>query len=99
MGTADMNADGKSDESIVPAMHANNGATEASAEQVEESDSTDRNVGQANSSRSESRSESRTERKSNSLHHVREAARKDRDVQDLNDDHLDSTAKPAPRQA
>jgi group II intron reverse transcriptase/maturase len=72
-GNADMNADGKSDESIIPAKHANQDATEASAERAEESDSTKRNVEQANSPRTQNR----ISRKSSRLHHVREAARKD----------------------
>lgn len=72
-GTADMNADGKSDESIVPAKRANKGATEASAEPVEESDSTKRNAEQA----ALPRTQSRRKRKSRGLHGVREAARKD----------------------
>ncbi len=38
-GTTDMNADGNSDESIVPAKWANKDVPEASAESVEERDS------------------------------------------------------------
>ena len=72
-GTADMNADGKSDESIVPAKLANNGGTEPSTEPVEERGSTKRNDGQS----ALHRTPSRTKRRSRGLHGVREAARKD----------------------
>lgn len=77
-GNAVMNADGKSDESIVPAKRANKDAaqswaTEASAESVEESDSTKRNAKQT----ALSRTPGRTQRKSRGLGGVREAARKD----------------------
>jgi len=68
-----MNADRKSDESVVPAKLANNGGTEPSAELVEESDSTKRNDGPS----ALSRTQSRTKHKSRGLHGVREAARKD----------------------
>ena len=43
-GTGDMNANRKSDESVVPATSANNDATEASAESIEERDSAKRNA-------------------------------------------------------
>jgi group II intron reverse transcriptase/maturase len=72
-GTPDMNANGKSDESIVPAKRANKDATEASAESVEESDSTKRNANQT----ALPRTLGRTNRKSSGLHGVREAAQKD----------------------
>ena len=68
-----MNADGKSDESIVPAKLANNGGTEPSTEPVEERGSTKRNDGQS----ALHRTPSRTKRRSRGLHGVREAARKD----------------------
>jgi len=77
-GNADMNADGKSDESIVPAKQANKdrvdlSTTERSAESAEESDSTKRNVEQT----ALPRTPGRTKRKSRGLGGVREAARKD----------------------
>ena len=68
-----MNAHGESDESVVPAKPANNGAAEASAESVEGRDSTKRNADQADLHRTPSR----TQRKSCGLWGVREAARKD----------------------
>lgn len=73
-----MNADGKSDESIVPAKQANKdrvdlSTTERSAESAEESDSTKRNVEQT----ALPRTPGRTKRKSRGLGGVREAARKD----------------------
>ena len=68
-----MNANRKSDESIVPATSANNGAAEAPAESAEERDSAKRNVEQAVLRRTPSRAK----RKSRGLHGVREAARKD----------------------
>ena len=68
-----MNADGKSDESIVPAKLANNGGAEPSAELAEERDSTKRNVDQATLYRTQSR----MKHKSRGLYGVREAARKD----------------------
>ena len=43
-GNAGMNAHRKSDESVVPATLANNGATEAPAESTEERDSAKRNA-------------------------------------------------------
>ena len=72
-GEADMNADGNSDESIVPANSANNDGTEPSAESREESDLTKRNDLQD----ALSRTQSRIKYKSRGLHGVREAARKD----------------------
>jgi group II intron reverse transcriptase/maturase len=68
-----MNANRKSDESIVPATSANNGVAEAPAESIEERGSAKRNAEQA----ALSRTPSRTKRKSRGLHGVREAARKD----------------------
>jgi len=68
-----MNADGKSDESIVPITLANKSSAELPAELGEGSDSTKRNVGQS----ALSRIQSRTRHKSRGLHGVREAARKD----------------------
>ncbi len=68
-----MNADGKSDESIVPAKHSNNDAAEASAERVEESDSAARNEEQENLLRTPGR----IIRKPSRLFLVREAARRD----------------------
>jgi len=68
-----MNANRKSDESVIPAKPANNGAAEASAERVEERDSTKRNALQP----ALCRTPGRTKRKSRGLHGVREAARKD----------------------
>ncbi len=72
-GNADMNADGKSDGSIVPAKSTNNVAPEASAESVEERDPTKRNAEQANLCRTQSRVQCR----SRGLNGVRQAARKD----------------------
>ncbi len=72
-GNADMNANRKSDESVVPATSANKGAVEAPAESIEERDSAKRNVDQA----ALHRTPSRYKRKSRGLHGVREAARKD----------------------
>ena len=72
-GTADMNAERKSDESVVPAKSANNDAVGASAESTEERDSTKRNAEQAALNRTLSRNPTR----SRGLHGVREAARKD----------------------
>ena len=68
-----MNADGKSDESVVLTTPANNDAAEASAESVEERDSAERNSEQSASVRTPSRKKPR----SRGLHGVREAARKD----------------------
>ena len=72
-GNADMNADRKSDEFVVPATSANNGAAEASAESIEGRDSAERNAEQA----ALHRTRSRNRRRSRGLHGVREAARKD----------------------
>ncbi|UCC32316.1 MAG: group II intron reverse transcriptase/maturase, partial [Phycisphaerales bacterium] len=69
-----MNANRKSDESVVPATSANNDAAEASAESTEERDSAKRNAPQP----ALSRTPGRTHGKSRGLHGVREAARKDR---------------------
>ena len=71
-----MNADRKSDESVVPATSANNDATEAPAESSEERDSAKRNAEQPASPRTPSR----TKRESCGLDGVREAARKDRSL-------------------
>ena len=68
-----MNADRNSDESVVPSTSANNEATEASAESIEERDSTKRNAEQADVLRTQGRAHSMTF----GLHGVREAARKD----------------------
>ena len=72
-GNADMNANRKSDESVVPATSANNGAAEAPAESAEERDSVKRNAKQT----ALRRTPGRIKRKSRGLHGVREAARKD----------------------
>jgi len=72
-GTADMNANRKSDESVVPTTSANNDAAEAFAESIEERDSAKRNAKQS----ALPRTLSRTKGKSRGLHGVREAARKD----------------------
>ncbi len=72
-GNAEMNAKRKSDESVVLATPANNGAAEAPAESAEERDSAERNAEQA----ALHRTPSRVKRKSRGLHGVREAARKD----------------------
>ena len=68
-----MNANRKSDESVVPATSANNGAAEAPAEPAEERDSAKRNAKQTVLRRTPGR----IKRKSRGLHGVREAARKD----------------------
>ena len=68
-----MNVDGNSDESVVPAKRTNNAAADASAESVEERDSTKRNADQT----ALHRTPGRTKRKSRGLGGVREAARKD----------------------
>ena len=65
-----MNANRKSDESVVPATPANKGAAEAPAESVEERDSAKRNAEQAVSHRTPRRNK----RESRGLHGVREAA-------------------------
>ena len=72
-GNPDMNAKRKSDESVVLATPANNGAAEAPAEPAEERGSAKRNAEQAALHRTPGRSK----RKSRGLHGVREAARKD----------------------
>ena len=46
-GTADMNADGKSDEFVIPSTQVNNAGTEPGAESVEERDSAKRNAERA----------------------------------------------------
>ncbi len=68
-----MHANRKSDEFVVPATSANNGAAEASAESIEERNSAKRNVEQA----ALHRTLGQKQRKSRGLHGVREAARKD----------------------
>jgi group II intron reverse transcriptase/maturase len=68
-----MNANRKSDEFVVPATSANNGAAEAPAESVEERNSAKRNAEQA----ALCRTPGRNKRKSRGLHGVREAARQD----------------------
>lgn len=70
-GHADMNANRKSDGSIVPANPANNGAAEAPAESAEGRGPAKRNAEQAASPRTPGRSK----RGSRGLHGVREAAR------------------------
>jgi hypothetical protein len=72
-GKADMNAEGKTDESVVLTTTANNDATEASAESDEGRDSAKRNAEQA----ALHRTPGRIKRESRGLHGVREAARKD----------------------
>ena len=67
-----MNADGKSDELIVPMTLANKGRAERSAESGEGSGSTKRNVGQT----ALSRTQSRIKHKSRGWSGVREDARK-----------------------
>ena len=68
-----MNTNRNSDESVVPATSANNEATDASTESIEERDSTKRNAEQADMLRTQGRDQSM----SFGLHGVREAARKD----------------------
>jgi len=68
-----MNANRKSDGSIVPATTANKGAAGAPAEPSEERDPANRNAEQAVLRRTPSR----TKRRLRGLHGVREAARKD----------------------
>jgi len=72
-GKADMYADGKSHESIVPTTTANNGAAEAPAESDEGRGSAKRNAEQT----ALCRTPGRNKRRSCGLHGVREAARKD----------------------
>ncbi len=69
-----MNANRKSDESVVPATSANNDATEASAEPTEERDSAKRRALQS----ALSRTRGRTHDKPRGLQGVREAAQRDR---------------------
>ena len=71
-----MNADGKSDEFVVPTTPANNDAVEASAELVEERNSAERNTEPSASDRTRGR----TKPRSRGLSGVREAARKDRQL-------------------
>lgn len=73
-GKADTHAAGKSDGSVVPTKSANNEATEASAESMEERDPAERNAPHPDSVRTPSRNK----RESRGLEGVREAARKDR---------------------
>ncbi len=68
-----MNANRKSDEFVLPATSANNGAAEAPAESAEERNSAKRNAAQA----ALHRTPGRTKCKSRGLHGVRDAARKD----------------------
>ena len=68
-----MNAEGKSDESVVPAKRANRSGAEPSTEPAEERGSTEWNANQD----ALCRTQSRTEHKSRGLAGVREAARKD----------------------
>lgn len=70
---ADMNADRKSDDDVVPMKPVNNDATEASAESAEERSSVKRSAPQEASHRTQDR----TKRESRGLWGVREAARKD----------------------
>ena len=72
-----MNANRKSDESVVPATPVNNGAAEAPAESAEERDSAKRNVEQAVSHRTPGRNKC----ESRGLHGVREAATISRSTQ------------------
>jgi RNA-directed DNA polymerase len=73
-GKADAYAGEESDGSVVPAKSANNDATDASAESMEERDPAKRNAVQSDSARTPSR----TKRRSRGLLGVREAARQDR---------------------
>ena len=68
-----MNANRKSDEPVVPATPANNGAAEAPAESAEERGSAKRNAEPSALPRTPGRTQSKTR----GLHGVREAARKD----------------------
>ena len=72
-----MNANRKSDESVVPATPVNNGAARTQAESVEERDSAKRNDVQAVSHRTPRR----IKRESRGLHGVREAATISRSTQ------------------
>jgi len=71
-----MNADGKSDESIVPSTQANNADAESVAESVEERGSAKRNTDQHDLSRTPSRNK----RRSLGLAGVRETARNNREL-------------------
>ena len=71
-----MNADGNSDESIVPSTQANNTDTESVAESVEERNSAERNTDQHDLPRTPSRNK----RRSLGLAGVREAARNNREL-------------------
>ena len=71
-----MNADGKSDGSVIPSNPANNGGAEPPAESAEGRLPAKRNTAQAASARTPSRKK----RESRGLHGVREAARKSRDL-------------------
>jgi hypothetical protein len=70
-GKADMHADGKSHESVVPTTTANNGAAEVPAESDEGRDSAKGNAEPA----ALCRTPGRTQHRSRGLHGVREAAR------------------------
>ena len=72
-GTADMNANRKSDESVVPATSTNKGDAESSAESSEERGSAKRNADETDLHRTLNRND----RKSSGLYGVREAARRD----------------------
>lgn len=72
-GTSDVNAEGKSDGSIVPAKAANKGGAESSAELPEERGPAKRNIDQD----ALRRTQSREKRRSRGLAGVRDAARKD----------------------
>ena len=71
-----MNADGKSDESVVPTTSANNDATDASAESNQGRLSAAKNTVPSNLARAPSR----TKRRLSGLHGVRQAARQSRDL-------------------
>jgi hypothetical protein len=62
-----MNANGKSDEPVVPTTSANNDATGASAESAEERGSTEKNAQQD----AQSRTQDRKQHRSGGLHGVR----------------------------
>jgi RNA-directed DNA polymerase len=71
-----MNADGKSDGSVVPSTQANNAGTEPVTESVEERDSAERNVDQTDLHRAPKRNK----RRSLGLAGVRESARNNREL-------------------
>lgn len=75
-----MNTPRQSDEPVVPATSANNGAAEARAESIEERGSTERNAGQE----SLCRTQSRKPHKSGGLSGVRKAAREDSQLKFVN---------------